>query len=610
MIFSTYSYKNFDIYGFSPKLFINGHSKEGTLFGLITTILTILIMLTIISYYFSKLFFYKDLTSIDSTRVVNLNESVFLNKNSSFFAFALEDPNNYEYYIDETIYYPKISYRIGKKGEDGNFIYKSNILNYSKCDSKYFHKDYKNLISNNTLSKMYCIPNLNLELKGSFSDDYYSFITIRLYPCKNSTNSKKCQPQENINYYLNGTIFSLSYQNFNIDPKDYKYPIKSKLGDFYTTVSTHYYKELYIHFKKFILKTDNGLIFENIKEENFSVFDYSMDMMSFKLINEYFMQLNIRMSSNVAECTRTYPKIQIFLSYIGGFIAFIESFFSNINYILIHSNIFEKIINKIFFISNKPIHNKRKLMNFFSYVNINNNNINDNNKNKKSNKNFSDNLINIKNNSINDSLNKSLSFLINDDKKNYNNKNKMMQSEINIKVKNSLNFNNYLNSKEIQKKNINNQIRNSKTIEHESDKYYLKKLKGYKLLNLSYCNILFSRFLTKNENIKLFLKGINIIKQKLDIISIIKDSFQLQLLTNLSFNQEHIILLENYIKNDLNSCKLEINKNNLNESEKINEQILKSFDKIVNRKIINKYNNEQSKNIDKYFIDLILKQNE
>ncbi len=456
MIFSSYSYKNFDIYGFSPKLFINGHSKEGTLFGLITTILTILIMLTIISYYFSKLFFYKDLTSIDSTRIVNLNESIFLNKNSSFFAFALEHPKNYEYYIDETIYYPKISYLIGKKGKDGNFIYKSIILNYSKCDSNYFHEDYKNLISNNTLSKMYCIPNLNIELKGSFSDNYYSFITIRLYPCKNTTNSKKCQPQENINYYLNGTIFSLSYQNFNIDPKDYKFPIKSKLGDFYTTVSTHYYKELYIHFKKFILKTDNGLIFENIKEENFSVFDYSMDMMNFKLINEYFMQLNIRMSSNVAECTRTYPKIQIFLSYIGGFIAFIESFFSNINYILIHCNIFEKIINKIFFISNKPIQKKRKLMNFFSYVNINNNNnnINDNKNNKKSNKNFSDNLINIKNNSINDSLNKSLSFLISD-KKNYNNnnnENKMMQSEINIKVKNSLNFNNYLNSKETQKK--------------------------------------------------------------------------------------------------------------------------------------------------------------
>ena len=67
MIFSTYSYKNFDIYGFSPKLFINDHSKEGTFFVLITTILTILIMLTIISFYFSKLFFYKDLTSIDST---------------------------------------------------------------------------------------------------------------------------------------------------------------------------------------------------------------------------------------------------------------------------------------------------------------------------------------------------------------------------------------------------------------------------------------------------------------------------------------------------------------------------------------------------------------
>lgn len=595
-MFFSISYKNFDMYGFSPKLFINGHSKEGTIFGLITTILTILSMFTIISYYFFKLFYYKDLTSIDSTRIVNLNESIFINKNSTFFAFALENPWNYEYYIDESIYYPKISYKIGTKGKDGNFIYNSITLNHSKCNSDFIHEDYKNLISNNTLSKMYCIPNLNLELKGSFSDDIYSFMTIRLYPCKNVTNSsKKCQSQENISNFLNGTIFSLSYQNFNIEPKDFKSPIKAKMGDFYTTVSINYFKELYIYFKKFLLKTDNGLIFENINERNFSVFDYSMDMMNFKRINEYFMQLTIRMSSNVAEVSRTYPKIQIFLSYIGGFIAFLESFFSTINLVLIHNNIYEKIINKIFFISNKPLQNKRKLMNFFSQFN---------------NTQFSNNLHKNKHNSINDSLNKSLNFLINDNIKNYNNK--MMQSEINIKNKNSFNFNNnFLQSKESKKKQ-NFLIHNSKTIgvSNDLEKYFLKKLKSYKPLNLSYCNILCSRFLAKNENTKLFLKGINLIKQKLDIISIIKDSFQLQLLTNLSFNQEHIILIENYIKNDLNSCKLDVNKNNLENTQKINEQILKSFDKIINRKIINLYNNEQSKNIDNYFIDLVLKQNE
>ena len=593
-MFFLNSYKNFDMYGFSPKLYINNHSKQGTIFGLITTILTILSIFTIISYYFFKLFYYKDLTSIDSTRIVNLNESIFLNKNSSFFAFALEDPSNYDYYIDETIYYPKISYKIGTKGKDGNFIYNSIILNHSKCNSDYFHDDYKNLISNNTLSKMYCIHNLNLELKGSFSDDFYSFMTIRLYPCKNTTNSPIiCQPQENINYFLNGTIFSLNYQNFNIDPKDFKSPKKAKMGDFYTTVSINYYKELYIFFKKFLLKTDNGLIFENIKEENFSMFDYSMDMMNFKLINNYFMQLTIRMSSNVAEVSRTYPKIQIFLSYIGGFIAFLESFFSNINIIFIHNSIYLKIINKIFFISNKPTQNKRKLINFFSNI-----------------KHVNNQPLKNHNNSINDSLNKSLNLLINDNNKNCENK-----SEINIKIKNSFYLNNnYLNSNESHKKipKTNNFIHNSKTINNSKDleKYFLKKLKGYKLLNLSYCNVLFSRFLTKNQNIKLFLKGINLIKQKLDIISIIKDSFQLHLLKYLSFNQEHIILIENYIKYDLNSCTLDVNKNDLENSQKINEQILNSFDKIINRKIINKYNNEQSKNIDKYFIDLVLKQNE
>jgi hypothetical protein len=598
------SWNKFDMFGYSPKLFISGHSKSGTVFGLITTILTFLCMLIIILYYFSKIFFFKDLTSIHSNRIVNVNESVFLNQNSSFFAFALENPINYDYYIDETIYYPKITYRTGIRGNDGNFVYKSVTLNFSECNSEYFSDDYKTIINNNTLKKMYCVPNLNLELTGTFSDDYYSFITIRLYPCKNKTDSKIiCKPKENIDYYLNGTIFSVSYQNYNIDPLDFNFPMKPKLGDFYTTVSTNYYKELYIYFKKFILKTDTGLIFQDIKEENYSLFDYSMDMMNFKSINNYFMQLNIRMSTNVDENTRTYPKIQMFLSYIGGFIALIESIFSNINYFLIHNNIYEKIINKIFFISPKPKQNKRKLINFFTVIET-----------QQLSKNFTMRYQNNFNNNFDDSVNKSLkNFMI----ENNNKINKDIKIQNTIKNKNSLNLiSNYLTSKNKNNNNIINNFiftQNSKSFDYTMDfeKGYLKTLKNYEKLNLPYLKILFSRFFAfNNHKINMLLKGIKIIKQKLDIISLIKDSFQLQLLTNLSFNKEHIILLDNYIKSDLNSYKLQINKINLDNINELNEETINSFDKIINRIKTNKYNNEQSKNIDRYFIDLILKQNE
>ena len=50
-----------------------------------------------------------------------------------------------------------------------------------------------------------------------------------------------------------------------------------------------------------------------------TAFDYSNDMMSFKTTYNYFIQVTIRMSSNVEEVLRKYQKIQTILSYIGGF---------------------------------------------------------------------------------------------------------------------------------------------------------------------------------------------------------------------------------------------------------------------------------------------------
>ena len=55
-----------DLYGFKPQLFIGGFQRSGSLLGLISTILSIIMGLSISIYFFLKLFNTDEFTVITS----------------------------------------------------------------------------------------------------------------------------------------------------------------------------------------------------------------------------------------------------------------------------------------------------------------------------------------------------------------------------------------------------------------------------------------------------------------------------------------------------------------------------------------------------------------
>ena len=115
-----------------------------------------------------------------------------------------------------------------------------------------------------------------------------------------------------------------------------------------TTISKKYFKNIYIYLKKHLLSTDTGLIFESKKENHMTLYDYGSDLLSFQTSNN-FMQLTFRMSLDVDEVSRSYTKAQTIISYIGGFITFLQTIFTLLTDLLMNNFIYEKIINKIFF---------------------------------------------------------------------------------------------------------------------------------------------------------------------------------------------------------------------------------------------------------------------
>jgi len=569
MSFNKY-YNIFDMYGYSPHLFIGGYSRNGSLFGLITTLLSFLFIISITIYYFFRFLYSNELTTLSSTRTYsNKIDTIYLGNNSFYFAFALEDPINFSYYIDESVYYPKVHYRIGTRDEKGVFKYNITLLDVDRCNISDFGNDYQNLFNITNFSNMYCIKNLNHQLSGSYSDDTYSFITLKLYPCKNSS-TMKCQSQEKIDNLLKGTFFAFEYQSFNFDPTDYNQPTKPIIVDYITTITNTYLQEVYIYLKKFLIKTDIGLVFENIKKVNYTKFDYSNNLLNFKTTSKYFLQVNFRMSTNVEEVLRQYTKVQTIFSYIGGFITFLENLFIFINNFFLKEIVHQKIMNKLFFYSNN--------------LKI---------KNNSNNKNISKENINI---------NYTYSKIFN-----YNGNN---TDDLNLNKYTSINKNGYqiLNIKKIiTPLNIIHMNKMKNNIKNENNNKY----------KINYFQKLFA-FCYDNLNTKLYIKGLNIIQNKLDIITIIKESFQLNLIKQILFKQEHILLLDYYLKTDLITYYYDYNTNidNENNFSSINNEILKSYEKICENNFqsldgnINNINNSRDKFLNNLFIDLVNLQNE
>ena len=632
-----------DLYGFKPRLFVNGYSKKGTAIGIIFSLITWIFMITITVYYCNKLFIDKELHTLSSVRSATSSDYINMDKDNFLFAFALEDPR-YNLYVDEEVYYPEVFYKHGIRDANGQFDYSdATQLIPERCSQSYFGEKFQDLIKNFPFNNMYCIKNLNYTLTGSFAADEYSFLVLNMYPCKNTSN-KTCKTQEELDYLLDGAFFTFQYQNFIFDPNDFHEPFKPKIGDYMTTVSKKYFKNLYVYLKKYLLTTDTGLIFESKKENHMTLYDYGSDMLSFQT-SKNFMQLTFRMSLVVDEVSRSYTKAQTIISYIGGFITFLHTIFSLLTDILTNNFIYEKIINKIFFFKkDDETIVKMNLLKKFNLPTLQ----------------YSQNRISFKknytNNSINSANDKSQSIRLNNDDssilKNNNNNHKSPKNLISsdilfqnnkknstmLKLQNNQNQSSNnpqltknktfeINNKEKSQNNIsltkvnlnsNNENNNYKIFSNKNlikKNFFSKgKQKQRKKLYNSYFKRLFYTCFKKDPKINLFYKGVTIIKQKLDIISIIKDSFHMELIKNIFFGKEHVVLLDNFIKNEIMEYKVEKNKFDIDKDIIVDDNIINSFEVILNRSLNNNYKNEECINnnfnkIDKLCIEAVITQN-
>ena len=547
--------KNIDIFDKSFELYYKGKSKKSTYIGSIFTICYGVIYFSFFLYKILRMINKRDITFYDTTAHLEEIPEIDATNENFYGGFALEHPETYDNFIDETIYYPKAYYKIGRlEGDD--WIWNIKEIELEKCQLEKFGSTYKDKFKNKKLNNLYCFKNVNDKLLGHFSYDYYSFYFIQLFPCRNTTENSKCQTREKMDYYLKSTFVSFQLQDIEITPLNFSHPVIGRDLDVYATVGKKLFQELHVLYQIVDIETDLDLLgfsdFQNVRTEKYLKYN-SLIQMTNILENdlyetgESFCNITIKLTEKVLTERRRYTKLIEVMRDVGGFMEVILSVFKIVS--LFSTNIlYEKsLVNCLFEFDidrkNIIIHNK--------YQNKLTKKINLDKKISKRNEYELDyNILN------NDVIATSKNNLNNNKLKNYY-ENNLELDKINRRRSNLRPMRNNINRRNFIRRTINNiniikniDIYNYKNKGEELDGTIINKIK------INKCCIYFCFLcVRKRKNMENILldEGMRIIIEKLDIINIFKSLYR----DDMGLKEEKVIIMSNNCIKRLN----EINSN-------------------------------------------------
>ena len=509
-----------DIYSKRATFYYNNHEKISSEFGVFLTIVHIIITLIITIYYLYITIQRKEIKVYNSSIYSQEMPIIEISSNNLYFAFGIEDPISSNRYIDETIYYPQILFidRIKINGEFRTILKKE--LDYERCKEENFGQNYQHFLTKGELNNSYCLKdfNYNLTFAGGYKYEKMTYIRIKIFPCKNSTeNNNHCKPQTIIDSYLSSAYFSILIKDFGLNPSNYSNPTIPTLQDLYTIVDRRIYRNFDINFGITEIDTDIGLFNEKFRKKRYLNYKSNFQNFSFREQKDYIegneiCVTQLKLEDTITIQTRKYIKFGEIFSRIGGYMNLMHTIFSILSILINKFNLELKIINGIFDFNLKENKMTIKLKAFdFESMEISNYNkafiLSPKNHSK-----LEFDRSKFKNKNESNYINASYGLNISDSKK-------INDSQSN-KIYSNYNIFNHINEKNI--KSIRSNIHLPKFNVFINDKEDKKQVLDFKdNIRLNLFNYLFQR---KNENIKksieLYKSGICFFKKKMDIINV------------------------------------------------------------------------------------------
>ena len=516
--------KDIDMFGKEPELYYKSRPKKTSWIGRILSFLFVLVYFAFFLYKLIRMLKKVDVTFYDTFTYADKPPAVPLTHNNFYIAFALEDPITYNPFVDESVYYPKAYFkRAEMKGDD--FEWKIVELEVERCKLEKFGESYREVFKNVDLYNHYCFKDINnYILEGHFSYLLYSFFYIEFYPCVNTTDSKKCKPLNEIDYYLANTFISFEIENIELTPKNYENPTRPRNTDVYTTVGKKLFQEIHVYFEVVNIETDLDWFgfdeFENIKSDIYLKYDEMFIMGN--LIEEdiyetgnKFCDVTFKLSENVRTQRRVYTKFVTILGDVGGLMEVIFTFFRLISSFSVDILYEISLVNRLFKfdLDKKNVILRENDQNNFKQIKVFNINDKETIKEKK-----------IENNDI--------TIIANNTKKNMKNKSNKLFSKkkvINRNINNeifSMNFSNTKSKSNFQDVEIGNKIAvnddKKNNMNNESKNIVNKVRLNRACIYFWFC---FARHRKIQDNF-LIKEGMNLISRRLDIFNIFEKIYQ------------------------------------------------------------------------------------
>ena len=516
--------KDIDFYGKEPEFYFKGKPKKITWIGRIFTIFYIIIYLIFFVYKLYRMSQRVDITFYDTYSDDKEDiPSINVTNENFYIIFSLINGNTDEPIIDESIYYP-VAYFKDEEVEE---------IEIETCNIDKIGSRYKKFYKDSQLDKYYCLNKVNHTLRA-----YMNSFSIKIFPCKNTTeNNNHCKPKDIIDSYLNGNNFVIKLEDILITPNNFKFPIKERINDLYTTLFKNFGQYLYIEMQLINIETNNNIIgfdfLTNEKNEEFIKYDtleiipqpgYDLDDDN----NEYpACEIEFQLKDKVLTEKRYYTQLIDVLGEIGGFMEIISSFFDFICSFVVDILYEKSIVNNLFSFDLKKklvlIKNNRNKV-----ILKDKNEIKTNESNSQSNQQ----TLPIGHNR---NKKKILIEIISNSESNDKNTDNSLVNKKKIKKRNLMDSNSYKSENENENFEIQSFSNNLKTCNmkesnininlkkmNQSDLYNVKKnnqivnsIKSYNyLVHLCFCFVI----KTKNKNNVLLNEAMNLISEKLDIL--------------------------------------------------------------------------------------------
>ena len=362
---------NFDMYSQNIGFFYKNKDKISSKFGIILTIIYIIISLGLFIFYTTKTIKRTSINVHDSTMHLKESSKFNIDPNLFYFAFGVENPETSTRFIDETIYYPKVTfYEKIKQGPTLTTV-EERELEIERCKQEKFGEKYQSLIVEGELNNSYCINDINLTLSRGFKLNRVSYIKIGIYACVNTTeNNNHCKPKEVIDKHISGTFFSLLAKDIGLDPSNYSDPIIPTLQDLHTTIDKSFFRDFVLYFGITEVQTDVGLFLEEINKENYINFIKSTQAFYYRDEEYYYngetmCEIQFKIGDDIRIQKRSFMKMSEVFAITGGYMQLISTIFKIISLWSNKLSYEEKIINSLFNIypEKKKITLKNKMQN-------------------------------------------------------------------------------------------------------------------------------------------------------------------------------------------------------------------------------------------------------